>query len=189
MRHGLRDLDVALSWIRDRWHGQRPIPLVLHQSHETEGALGAPPFTHRFQAALDGSAEAYATVTMTTQCGHPLLVRGSDRDCPECFGAGIKNVRVDRYCYPMSRALSRLRGFRGQPHPVTTLLTLAEHGWDVTSTARTLGIDAPRILRAIRQLHSQYEEGPITTQTSGSWVDLSEAQQNAITAAEAMQAA
>jgi hypothetical protein len=98
---------------------------------------------------------------------------------------GFKDVNVDRFRYPMSRALDRLANCLRprkdrMPHPFATVMALAEHGWDAGSAARSLdlGRDAAdaQFLRSLRQLHRWYEEGPVG-QTR--YLDKSEAQRNA----------
>ena len=180
----MNSLTEAIEWTRDRWDQQRPVPLRLHEAHTTEGALGAPRFTGAFRAALDGRADAVDDSIRTETCYHPLLSRGmSPRDCPECYGVNVKDVRVDRYRYPMSLALARLSKVlrqRRHPHPVTVVQALAEHGWDAHAVARSFDMHwdlaEPLLLRALRQLHARYQEGPIG---KVGWVSKSEAQQNA----------
>lgn len=175
----MNTLPDAIKWTRDRWDQQRPVPIRLHE-HAIDGQLG-PRFTGAFRAALDGRADATDDTVRTESCYHPLLARGmSPRDCPECIGAGIKDVRVDRYRYPMSHALLRLSKTlrqRRHPHPVTIVLTLADHGWDARATARSMDMHwdlaEAILLRSLRQLHSRYEEGPVK------WTHKSESQQNA----------
>lgn len=168
----------AIDWTTARWDGQRPAPIRLHQAHSVDGALGGLMFTHAFGAALDGSPSATSDAVRTVPCYHPLARR--PLDCPECFGLGIKDVRVDRYRYPMTLALSKLaKALRPprQPHPLALVLTLADHGWDWRATSRSLDVQpdtAERLLlRAIRQLHSRYAEGPVR------WIDKSDSQQHA----------
>jgi hypothetical protein len=177
-------LDEAIVWVRDRWDGQRTVPLRLHESRTTEGELGAPRFSHGFINALDGSPAAVSTEGRTQSCGHPLLAGRPSRDCPECYGAGVKEVRLNLYRYPMTLALSRLARSlpvnRRQPHPYLTIATLAEHDWDARSTVRSLAMswDAgeAHLLRCLRQLHSRYQEGPVPRV---GWVDKSDAQRSA----------
>src|SRR5712672_3017006 len=139
-------LSEAIEWAEARWSGQRPAPIRLHLAHSTEGALGAPAFTHSFAAALDGFVNETSAATQTVHCYHPMLLIGKSlRDCPECWGVGVKDVNVDRFRYPMTRALSRLaNSLRSRvdrmPHPYLTVMTLAEHGWDAHATARSLDL-------------------------------------------------
>lgn len=181
----LDTLPAAIEWCAARWDRQRTVPLRLHESHTTDGELGAPRFTHSFMGALDGRPDQVVTDTRTQACGHPLLAgTQATRDCPECFGVGIKDVRSDLYRYPMTLALSRLaRGLpprRSYPHPVVAVTTLAEHGWDARSAASSLGLGPDMaeayLLLCIRRLHSRYQEGPIARV---GWVDKSDAQRNA----------
>lgn len=173
----------AIDWTVERWDQQRPAPLRLHQAHTTDGALGAPRFTHRFEVTLDESLESTTDATRTTRCFHPLLPRSKpERDCPECYGVGVKDVRVDRYKYAMTLALSRLAITlrpRRQPHPYKLICALADHGWDPHRTAQSLDMHydlaEALLLRALRQLHSRYEEGPVRVK----WTEKSQAQQQA----------
>ena len=181
----LSDLSEAITWARERWDRQRPVPVRLHEARTTEGALGAPRFSHAFASALDANPASVMTDAHTQPCGHPLLAGSqATRDCPECFGIGIKDVTVDRYRYPMTLALSRLSNAlpvrRTYPHPYLAIVTLAEHGWDAHATARSLDLGwdmaEAHLLRSLRQLHSRYQEGPIARV---SWVEKSSSQQNA----------
>jgi len=186
MSRTLDSLSEALDWVETRWGEQRPAPIRLHRAHATEGALGAPSFTLAFQKALDESPRATTDAARTVSCHHPLLSVGkSMRDCPECFGTSVKDVRVQRFRYPMTLALSRvanaLRPRQDRmPHPYRTLMALAEHGWDAHGAARSLDLswDAAEahFLRSIRQLHLWYAEAPVG---SVSYVDKSESQRNA----------
>ena len=179
----LINLAEAIKWASERWDQQRAAPIRLHEAHTTDGALGAPRFTFAFAAALDGSVNATSDATRTAHCHHPMLALGRDaRDCPECYGLGVKDVNVDRYRFPMSRALSKLANTlrpRRQPHPYRLVVALAEHAWDWHATARSLAMHddlaEALLLRALRQLHGRYEEGPVTV----SYIDKSQSQQNA----------
>ena len=171
-------LTEAIDWTAARWDGQRPAPIRLHQAHSVDGALGGLMFTHSFAAALDGSPSVTSDAVRTVSCYHPLARRPFD--CPECFGLGVKDVRVDRYRYPMTLALHKLRHVlrpRRQPHPLALILTLADHDWDWRATSRSLDVHPDTgealLLRALRQLHSRYAEGPVR------WIDKSESQQHA----------
>jgi hypothetical protein len=184
-------LSEAVTWLEAHWAEQRPAPIKLH-THANEG-LG-PFFSAQFQAALSGSPDAVVSMAGPTACYHPLLGIGMRaRECPECFGIGVKEQRSDRYLYPMSRALTHLRNSLGsprQPHPYALVLLLAlcnfdarrmhrmlmdEYGWDGTEAI---------LLMALRKLRGWYVEGPIPTYTSGpTWVDKSESQRAAETAA------
>ncbi len=174
-------LSEAIEWTEARWDGQRPAPIRLHRAHATDGALGAPAFTIAFESALDGSPRQTTDAVRTSPCGHPLLGVGMPaRDCPECYGLGVKDVRSDRYRYPMTLALAKLSNTlrpRRQPHPYMLVLSLADHGWDWRAVARSYDVHQELmealLLRAIRQLHSRYEEGPIP------YIHKSESQQHA----------
>lgn len=187
-------LSEAIDWASRHWANQRPLPLRLHEAHTTEGELGAPRFTHSFAGALDGSPSAVASMTLTVSCYHPTLARGQAvRDCRECDGSGVKDIRQDRYLYPMSRALARLavaQPSRKHPHPLILVLSLAGHNWDARLLARGFGLPwemaEALLLMALRKLHGRYEDGPVDTRTYGSsvsWVDKSDAQRMAETAA------
>lgn len=187
----LATLSEAITWTRDRWQNQRPVPTRLHK-RETEG-VGLF-YSPAFASALDGSVHAVASMTLTVSCYHPLLNRGqSIRDCPECIGTGVKEARQDRYLYPMSRALAKLsvvKPERKHPHPYYLVSSLATHGWKPMTTAAALGIPwdlaEPLLLMALRKLHARYEDRPVETRTSAApWTSLSESQQRAITEGEA----
>jgi hypothetical protein len=173
-------LSEAIEWVEARWDQQRPAPIRLHRAHATDGALGAPAFTVAFAAALDGSPRSTVTDVRTVACFHPLLGGKEGRDCPECYGHGLKDAKVDRYRYPMTLALSRLSNSlrpRRQPHPYRLILSLADHGWDWRATSRAYDVHPDLmealLLRALRQLHGRYEEGPVP------WIHKSESQQHA----------
>jgi hypothetical protein len=176
-------ISEAIDWASRHWDGQRPAPLRLHRAHATDGALGAPAFTHAFEKALTESPRATSDASRTVACGHPLLPVGLDaRQCSECYGVGVKDVRVDRYRYPMTLALDKLSNAlrpRRQPHPFRLVMALADHGFDWRATARSLDMHPDLaealLLRALRQLHGRYEEGPVAVP----WIDKSESQQRA----------
>lgn len=182
----LASLSEAITWLRDHWQEQRPSPIKLH-TRDTEGI--GPFHTPAMAAALDGSCDVTTTAPQTQTCYHPLSKTA--KDCPECIGLGVKEVRVDRYVYPMSRALQRLHDSLGparHPHPYHLVVVLAACGWDARHAAAA--IDRPTetaealFLMAIRKLHSHYSAGPVNTRTSGpSWIDKSESQKAAETAA------
>lgn len=176
----LPTLPEAIAWIESRWAGQRPVPMRLHtrgtegrftvqgaESSRTYGnagteRLGSPPFSPAFMAALTGSAAATMTVTVTT-----------------VDDTGVSERSVDRYRYPMTLALKRLSRMPNpsdEPHPYYVVVALAAYNWNIEMAARAFRIPDATILRAIRQLHSRYEEGPIGRP---SWVDKSESQQRA----------
>lgn len=177
------NLTEGLRWAEDHWGQQRPAPVRLHTAHSTEGALGAPRFTGAFLGALDGSPMATDDALRTVACHHPMLRTADPRDCPECYGLGLKDVRQDRYRFPMTLALSRLSKVlrqRRHPHPYWQVVALAEHGWDPRVTARAMDLPwelaEALFLRALRQLHARYEEGPIS---GVRWSEKSQAQQQA----------
>ena len=185
----LATLADAIDWARSRWDNQRTPSLKLHK-WETEGVglYYSPPFAH----ALDAPIHASAEITTTVNCYHPLLFRGqSPLDCPECQGHGIKDVRVHRYLYPMSVALNRLHnGLRPprQPHPYQLVIHLAAHNWQPRAAAETTGMPwdraEPLFLMSLRRLHAYYSEGPMRTTTSApTWIDKSDSQRAAETAA------
>lgn len=179
----LATLSEAIEWAERHWSEQRPVPVRLHQARTTDGALGGPMYTHAFAAALGGSVNTTTYVKASATCHHPMLRPGlPSRDCPECYGTAIKDVQVDRYAYPMSRALSKLSNVlrpRRQPHPYRLVTALADHGWDARVTARSLDMHhdlaEPLLLRALRQLHSRYEASPVRIPHH----DKSESQQRA----------
>lgn len=190
----LVSLDEALDWARSHWANQRTAPVRLH-TRDTEGI--GPFFTAGMSAALDGSPEAFSSSPSTQRCDHPLLApRMSPHDCPECSGSGLKEARIDRYLFPMSRALTRLHDSLGpgrQPHPYHLVIALASQNWNARAAAGSLDVHWDRasalFLLALRRLHSFYEEGPVNTRASApssgtvAWTDKSAAQQNAETAA------
>ena len=175
----------AIDWTTARWDGQRPAPIRLHQAHSVDGPPGGLMFPHAFGAALDARDGDETVMRVihaphTTPCYHPLSFTRPN-DCPECFGVGLKDTTVARFQYPMTLALSKLarapRLIPSRVHPLALVLTLADHGWDWRATSRSLDVQpdtAERLLlRAIRQLHSRYAEGPVR------WIDKSESQQHA----------
>ena len=187
-------LTDAIEWARDRWANQRAVPTRLHTREEEGIGLG---FTPAFRTALDGKPDTVIDQTRTVDCHHPLLPRGhAERDCPECNGHRVKEVRSDLYAYPMTLALHRLRNglaSRRHPHPYGLVIVLASHGWLPRQAARALELPweraEPLFLMALRRLHSHYAEGPVRTSRSTvervtSWVDLSDSQRAAIEAGE-----
>lgn len=185
----LLTLSEAIEWAQAHWHEQRPAPIRLH-TRDNEG-LG-PFFTPAFTAALDGSAEMVSSMPRTESCYHPTIAAGmSPRDCRECLGVGVKDVRSDRYMYPMSRALVRTHNSLGsprQPHPYHLILELVAHAWNPHHAAAALALNWDRaealFLMALRRLHSHYSAGPVNTRTSApSWTDKSDSQRAAETAA------
>lgn len=201
MKHDpqMADLDSAIDWLRAHWDGQRDTPLRLHAPRgavertslrwnvdtETmerirmtapEGALGSPSWTPQFASFLAWHPGEIRALDTTMLCGHPLS-NGRSADCPECEGAGVKSVRVDRYTYPMTLALRRLARARGNPHPLLVVVALAAHGWRPRVVGQVIGADEVAVLRAIRQLHGRYEAGPVA------WIAKSESQQRAEVAA------
>ena len=191
----LATLSDAIDWVRDRWANQRAVPTRLHTREEEGVGLG---FTPAFRAALDGKPDTVIASTRTESCYHPLLSRGmSPRDCPECRGAGVKEVRSDLYAHPMTLALHRLRlglASRRHPHPYGLVIVLASHGWDARQAARALAIHwdraEPLFLMALRRLHGHYAEGPVDTRSrtyasrTVSWLEMSDSNRAAIEAGE-----
>ena len=172
----MNSINDAISWAEARWDGQRTPPIRLHRAHATDGALGAPAMTHAFERMLDESPAAAGSVTVSTLCGHPNRPHGAI--CAMCAiydgqgrpiaESGVYERTVARYRYPMTLALDKLSNTlrpRRQPHPYALILTLASHGWDWRASARSLdmGYDLAEasFLRALRQLHSRYQEAPI----------------------------
>lgn len=178
----LASLSEAIDWARSNWHQQRAVPLRLHV-RDNEG-LG-PFYTAAFAAALDGSSSATTVAPETVSCYHPLLNGRADiRNCPECIGMGVKEVRHERYLYPMSRALTRLHNSLGpgrQPHPYHLVVELAACQWNARSAAEMLNLNWDRaealFLMALRRLHGFYAAGPV--QTKPTWIELSDAQRAA----------
>lgn len=189
MSRDLPTLELAIEWVNARWANQRAVPTKLHTRDEEGIGLG---FTNAFRAALDSQPDTVMSQSRTVECWHPLLPKGhAARDCPECIGTRVKEVRSDLYAYPMTLALNRLRNdiaSRRQPHPYGLVLVLASHGWLPQQAARALEIPwdraEPLFLLALRKLHSRYQEGPVKTTVSSSWVGFSDSQRNAIIAGE-----
>jgi hypothetical protein len=161
----------------------------LHTARTTEGALGAPPFTAAMHAALAGKPTSVTDALRTVDCYHPMLVKGmSPRDCPECYGLGLKDVRVDRFRFPMTLALDRLANSwipkwlrrSGQPRAYHLVMSLAEHGWDTRKAARSMDLHwdvaEALFLRALRKLNDHYQEAPLP---KVAYVDKSESQRQA----------
>lgn len=184
--HALRSLEEALEWLRDHWNEQRPAPLRLHDGRTTDGELGGLRYSGAFQAALSWSPTQSRKMTSTVICAHPMS-HGRTEDCPECQGSGVKDVETERYPYPMTTALARLAHVvpGRHLHPVVLVFLLAEHGWSYRLVRRLLpyplDLTEGLTLRAIRQLHDRYEAGPV--ERTG-WIDLSDAQRNAVLAGE-----
>ena len=213
MGRDLPTLELAIEWANARWANQRTVPIRLHKREEegvglmhdrkgctclactdgpSESGLGSHAFSNAFASALDGRPDTTISQDRTVDCWHPLLPKGRpDRDCPECIGTRVKKVRSDLFAFPMSLALNRLRNdiaSRRQLHPYILVLALASHGWQPKQAARSLDMPwdraEPLFLLALRKLHSRYEEGPVKTTVSSSWLALSDSQRNAITAGE-----
>jgi hypothetical protein len=214
----LSSLTEALEWLEQHWD-QRTIPSRLHTrdpeatglTHDKKGceclsctdgpttrALGSNAFAPSFGSYLDATPSQVIEEERTVSCYHPTL-RGQDpRDCRECIGTGVKQQRVTRYRYPMWRAMTKLQNSlapRRQPHPYGLVVVVAARGFQAPVAAQTLRLPwdfaEAAFLRAIRQLHSRYEESPLDTRRSVSyatgmgWLTMSEAQQNAVIAGEA----
>ena len=188
----LATLAEATEWARHRWANQRTVPLRLHDAHTTEGELGAPRFSGSFIATLDGSDNATENGQQSSPCAHPGRPVGQlcrmcviyDKDGQPMVETGVYLRRVDRFRFPMTRALNRLANALRppqdrMPHPYHTVMALASHDWDGRAAARALGLswDAgeAHLLRSLRQLHRWYEEAPVST----SYIDKSESQRNA----------
>ena len=184
--HALRSLDEALEWLRDHWNEQRPAPLRLHEARTTDGALGGPRYSGAFQAVLSWNPGQSRKVVATQICAHPMS-HGRTDECPECQGAGVKDVETERYPYPMSTALARLTHVLPgrHVHPVALVFLLAENGWSYRIVRRLLpyaeDLTEALTLRAIRQLHDRYEAGPVARP---GWIDLSDSQRAAVIAGE-----
>jgi hypothetical protein len=192
----LASLEEAIDWARARWHHQRTAPIRLHQAHATDGALGGPRFSAVFIATLDASPTAKEQVIESISCGHPTKTNAdyaAGRFCSMCslidetgkpfVETGRYERPVERYRYPMTQALSRLKGALsppGLPRPASTVMALASYGWDTKATAEHLNLIPPtdheHMLRCLRQLHHWYQEAPLP---SVSYIDKSEAQRNA----------
>lgn len=182
-------LSEGIDWAREHWAEQRPVPSRLH-TRSTEG-VGLF-FSPAFAAALDGSDEAHVSMRGPMSCYHPTVAIGmSVLNCPECFGTGVKDHASDRYLYPMSRALRRTHNSLGpgrQPHPYHLIIELAGHAWNPYHAAAGMGLNYDRaealFLMALRRLHSHYSAGPVNTRSAApSWVDKSDSQRAAETAA------
>jgi len=179
---GLPDLDTAIDWLREHWDGQRTAPTRLTQN-DTEGELGGLRYSGAFSATLGWNSRTSVRTQTTIRCGHPLAF-GRAEDCGECFGAGIKDVLVDRYPHPMSTALvelSRRTTLPGQIPALAIIYALASANFRLRVAMRVLGLtDEGPVLGAIRQLFGKYQAGPVATT---SWVDKSQSQQAAESAA------
>lgn len=179
MRHDpqMATLPDAIDWLKARWDGQRTAPQRIHAAHLMDSG-GAPEWSGQFAHVLAWRPGEVRRVEVTTICGHPLN-GGRAAQCPECDGLAVKAVTSDRYTYPMTVALRRLRRAKGDPHPLALVYALATFGWRADVVAQVTGAEAHELLRAIRQLHGRYEAGPVAI----GWVDKSESQQNAEVAA------
>ncbi len=187
----MASLPDALRWAEGHWDMNRVAPIRLHESHTTDGALGGLRYSRAMLTTLSAQPSDVMADERTASCGHPLLKMGQPgRDCPECWGVGVKTICTDRYRYPMWRALNALQNAlrpRRQPHPYSLILDLAEHAWDARAAARSRGIPwdlaEALYLRALRQLHGRYQAGPIASRRP-SWLDMSDSQRNTIEAGE-----
>lgn len=114
-------------------------------------------------AALTGSAAATMVVTIT-----------------KVDDTGVYTRSADRYRYPMSLALERLSKAPSPVgiHPCVIVEAVAARGFSAERliTAHPTTLSEAIVLRAIRQLYSRYEEGPISRP---SWIDKSESQRQA----------
>lgn len=201
---GLATVTEGLRWIQERWDRQQPVPLRIHTLEETPAsrttdrpgceclgcgsdgrafpaALGSPDFTHSFTAVLD-AAGGKERVTVRSACTHPNKLPGTlcvmcaiyDENGNAIAESGVYERTEERFRYPMTRALRKLRSARshpGEPHPLLVIRSLAAAGWE---RARLHWTD-DQLLRAIRQLEGRYAEAPAVR----SWTGLSESQQNA----------
>ena len=187
----LATLAEALDWAEKHWESRNP-PVKLVDGRQTEGELGGLAFTPAFARHLDAHPNQTILEDRSVACYHPTLPKGQDpHECHECFGTGTKQHRTLRYRWPMWRACAKLQNAlrpRNQPHPYHLVLLLAAHGWDARRAAGHMPWDYAEaaFLRALRQLHGRYEEGPVDTRTygPGGWISLSESQQNAIQSGE-----
>jgi hypothetical protein len=179
----LATLQEATEWAQAHWHENRVAPTHINQAHVTDGELGGLRFAKGFIRTLDAHPSDTTDAARMVECLHPMLRTADIRDCPECQGAKVKTVNVDRFRYPMWRALTQLQNAlrpRRQPHPYSLILDLVEHGWDPRATARAKGVPwdmaEALYLRALRQLHGRYQQGPIGRR---SWIDKSDSQRMA----------
>lgn len=179
MKHdpAMSTLSDAIDWLRARWDGQRTAPPRL-TVHDTDGELGGLRYSGAFAAALSWKPGEARRMDVTIECGHPLN-GGQSARCLECDGLNVKTVQADRYTYPMTQALLRLRRAQGNPHPLGVIYALAEFGWRPRVVEQVTGADQGVQLRAIRQLHGRYEAGPVVV----AWTSKSESQQAAEVAA------
>lgn len=173
----LSTIEAAIDWLRDHHDPSRAVPSRLHK-HDTEGELGAPPYSPQFSAYLMGRPDDEVTVRETVDCDH-------------VHDAGWPNCGVERSYYraPMWRALKRLAGRRPQirpshPTPYALIVFLMDSGYDWRRTCQRLElpleVGEPLILMALRALHGQYAKGPVPQR---GWTQLSESQQHAIAGA------
>lgn len=154
MSRSLATLPEAIEWTQAHWHENRVAPAQINQAHVTDGALGGLRFSTGFARTMD------ARPNDTTEDG----------------------VNSQRYRYPMWRALVALENAlrpRRQAHPYALVLDLAEHRWDARVAAASRGLPwnlaEALYLRALRQLHGRYQQGPISV----SWIAKSESQRTA----------
>jgi len=174
----LSTIEAAIDWLRLSHDGSRLVPSRLHR-HDTEGELGAPPFSAPFMAYLMARPTDEVTVREMVDCDHV-----HDAGWPKCG--------IDRSYYraPMWRAMRKLSGRRPQirpshPTPYALVVYLMDSGYDWRRTSERLGLAAevgePLILMALRALHGLYAKGPVPQR---GWTTLSASQQNAVMAAE-----
>lgn len=193
----LATLSEAIDWVERRWAERLP-PSKLHDPTQTEGELGGLPFTAAMTRYLDATPNQTHEATQTVTCHHPTLYGRDPKDCRECYGTCVKSATRLVYRWPMWRAVTKLQNSlqpRNQPHPYGLVVVLAGRNWDARATAVTLVLPwdyfEAAMLRALRQLHGRYEEGPVDTRRSASsaggavgWLTMSESNRNAIVAGE-----
>lgn len=168
----LPTIELGIEWLRDHHDGSRAVPSRLHK-HDTEGELGAPPFSAPFMAYLMSRPTDEITIRETVDCNHL-----HDATWPKCG--------VDRAYYraPMWRALWLLskrqatRPHRPTPYALVTTLIDSGYDWRLAVFRLRLSYDVGEalMLMALRSLEGLYCAGPVPRR---SWTSLSESQQNA----------
>jgi hypothetical protein len=166
-------IDTATDWLREHHDAGRFVPSRLHR-HDTEGELGAPPFTGAFVVYLDGRPTDEITVRESVDCDHL-----HDATWPKCA------VERAYYRAPMWRALWLLSGRTArrphQPAPYALVTTLLESGYDWRRTSSRLRLPfefgEALILMALRDLYRLYALGPVPSRP---WTALSDSQRAAM---------
>ena len=177
-----------LAWLQEHWT-PRELPLRLHE--RDFGDDGAPRLTTRFLRYLTARPSDSEETTEQRLCAHLRNASQNRWECPDCAGTGVYETAVNRYRYPMWRALVKLAGYDranpprpGNPHMLHVVVALAAYRFDGRKAADALfrstergrwELGEPYIVMAIRRLKARYEHSP----TGLGWTQKSDSQRNA----------